>query len=483
MARSLRHINYAIVFRILGWLLGIEALFMLMPGAVGLYYDEPDGWAFIIGASATALSSVVLSVCLRRSTRDMGKYEAFLLTALVWVVFSAFSIIPLMLCENPMTVTDAFFESMSGFTTTGCTVASAVESFSHTVNFWRCLIQWIGGMGIILFTLAVIPMLNHSGGMQMFNAEVTGITHEKLRPRVSQTAKGLWGVYCLLTILLVGLLCLSPMDLYQSACHAFSTMSTGGFSTYTDSLAHFHSTYADVVVLIFMFLGGTSFALIYKLLHGDRRPLWQNEVFRIYIGVILAVYLMILVSLLVTGRYSGWESLVVDPLFTVVSAITSTGLVVCDIEVWGSFGVALIFLLMFSGACAGSTSGGAKIDRMIVLVKHSSNEIYRCMRPNTICSVRLGGKIVSPDVVSKVIAFICLYLMVMIVGGVLLTALGMPMLSAFLTSFNCVSNTSYGSGYELIPVAGKWCMSLLMLIGRLEIFTVLILFSRSFWTK
>ncbi|MBO4955479.1 MAG: TrkH family potassium uptake protein [Muribaculaceae bacterium] len=483
MAHTLRHINFAIVFRVVGWLLGIEALFMLMAAAVGLCYDESDSFSFLAGAGITLMAGALLSFGLRRTSRDMGKYEAFLLTALVWIVFSLFSTIPLMLCRQPMTFTDAFFESMSGFTTTGCTVAPSVEALSHTVNFWRCLIEWIGGMGIILFTLAVIPMLNHSGGMQMFNAEVTGITHEKLRPRVSQTAKGLWSVYFILTAALIGLLCLSPMNLFDSACHAFSTMSTGGFSTFNDSLAHIDSTYVNVVVLVFMFLGGTSFALIYKFLHGDRKPLYKNSVFRVYAGTVVGAYILIAGTILITGQYTGWESVTVDPLFQVISAISSTGFMVCDIEPWGGFAIALLFILMFSGACAGSTSGGAKIDRMIVLAKYSSNEIYRCLHPNTICSVRLGGKIMSPDVVSKVIAFICLYMLVMIVGGLLLTAFGMPLLSAFHTSFSCVSNTSYGDGYQLIPDAGKWCMTLLMLAGRLEIYSILILFSRTFWTK
>lgn len=483
MPRSLRHINFAIVFRILGWLLGIEAIFMCIPGAVGCLYGESDGIAFFLGAAITALSGMALSVGLRRSRRDMGKYEAFLLTVLLWVVFSVFSAVPLLLCGHPLSITDAFFESMSGFTTTGSTAIASVDGLSRTVNLWRCLIEWVGGMGIILFLLAVIPMLNHSGGMQMFNAEVTGITHEKLRPRVSQTAKGLWGVYVLLTAVLIGLLCLGPMSLYDSACHAFSALSTGGFSTHADSMQHFHSTYSDIVVMIFMFLGGTNFALIYKLLHGDPAPIWRNTVFRVYVGIIFGAYLLVALSVWLSGNACGWESLTVDPMFQVISAISTTGFMVCDTDGWGSLVHMIMLLLMFSGACAGSTTGGAKVDRMIVLVKHSLNEIYRCLHPNTICSVRFGGKVLSPETVSKVVAFFCLQVLVMIVGASALSAMGMTFGDSCYAAFSCITNTDVIGGYNLIPDAGKWLMTLLMLIGRLEIFTVLILFTRSFWTK
>lgn len=483
MNRTLRHINYAIVLRILGWLLWIEAAFMCVPGVVGCIYGESDAWAFFIGAAITALSGALLSTGLRRCPRDMGKYEAFLLTVLLWVVFSVFSVVPMRLCGNPLSVTDAFFESMSGFTTTGSTIIPSVESMSRTVNLWRCLIEWVGGMGIILFLLAVIPMLNHSGGMQMFNAEVTGITHEKLRPRVSQTAKGLWGVYVLLSVILIALLWMGPMNLYDSACHAFSAVSTGGFSTYTSSMEHFHSTYSEVMIMIFMFLGGTNFVLIYKALHGDVGPLWRNSVFRVYIGAIAVAYILVLAAIILSESGSGWESYTVEPLFQIVSAITTTGFMVCDTGVWGGFVKILMLVLMFAGACAGSTTGGAKLDRVMVLAKHSANEVYRCLHPNTICRVRMGGKVISPEVVSKVMAFFCIQVMIIVGSTTLLTAMGLNLDESFYAAFSCITNTDMVVAHSAIPEAGKWLMALLMLIGRLEIFTVLILFTRSFWFK
>lgn len=485
-----RKINVRVILRIIGWLLMIESFFMLMPTAVAWLYGEADLQAFIITVAVTLVCGMGLSIGLRNSYSDMGKHEGFLLTALVWVVFSIFGMLPFMLCSTPLSLSDAYFEAMSGFTTTGCSVLPSVEHFSRAINLWRNLMQWLGGMGIILFTLAVIPMLNHSGGMQMFNAEVTGITHDKLRPRVSQTAKGLWGIYIMLTAVLIGLLWLGPMDLYDSVCHAFSTMSTGGFSTHDDSLAFYDSDYVTVVVTLFMFLGGTSFALIFKAVHGDVRPLWKNDVFRAYLTIIALFFVMFVVSIALQGKVESWRSVTIYPLFQIVSTITSTGLSVCDFESWGPFILALMFVLMFTGACAGSTSGGAKIDRMLFLFKNSRNELYRGIHPNAILSVRINDKVVAPQIVAKVIAFLCIYVMVIMFGGIALSALGIPLVDAFFSAFSCVSNTGfgagvtgYGEGFDLIPDAGKWILTLLMLIGRLELFTVLILLTPGFWRK
>lgn len=485
-----RHINFNLIFRVIGWLLMIEAGFMLIPLATAAYYGESDFMAFAIGTGSTAVAGLALTFLLRHGGEGMGKREGFLLTALVWVMFSIFGMIPFLLCENGVDVSSAFFESMSGFTTTGCTVLESVEHYSKSINMWRSLMQWLGGMGIILFTLAVIPMLNHSGGMQMFNAEVTGITHDKIRPRVSQTAKSLWGLYFLLTAMLIILLWVGPMSLYDAICHAFSTISTGGFSTRDSSLAFYNSDYTTIVVTIFMFLGGTSFALIYKALQGKPMSLIKNDVFRAYVALIAFFFVCFVLSIIHRGQVNDWRDVTIYPLFQIISTITSTGLSVCNFENWGPFILALMFVLMFTGSCAGSTSGGAKIDRMLFLVKNSRNELYRCIHPNTITSVRINHKVVSPDIVSKVIAFLCIYVIVIMVGGIILTATGLPLIDSFFSALSCVSNTGFGAGvtgyggsFDIIPASGKWVLSMLMLIGRLELFTVLILFTRGFWTK
>ena len=280
------------------------------------------------------------------------------------------------------------------------------------------------------------------------------------------------------------------MDLYDSVCHAFSTISTGGFSTRDNSLAYYNNDYTTTVELIFMFLGGTSFALIYKALHGNVQPLWRNDVFRAYVVIIAVFFVCFVISIVAQGNVKNWQSVTIYPLFQIVSTITSTGLSVCDFESWGPFVVALTFLLMFTGACAGSTSGGAKIDRILFLLKNSRNELYRSMHPNAITNVRINDKVIPAEVVSKVIAFLCIYVMVIMVGGIVLTAIGLPLIDAFFSSLSCVSNTGFGAGvtghggsFGIIPDGGKWVLSMLMLIGRLELFTVLVLLTPGFWRK
>ncbi|MDE6331691.1 MAG: TrkH family potassium uptake protein, partial [Muribaculaceae bacterium] len=255
-----RHvINIPVLLRVVGWLLLIETLFMLVPLSTCLYFHEADWLCFAASCGVTLVTGLCLTRLIRPSHNHMGKREGFLLTALVWVVFSVFGMLPFIFCTTPISVTDAFFEAMSGFTTTGASVLDSISHMSHGIHMWRALMQWIGGMGIILFTLAVIPMLNHSGGMQMFNAEVTGITHDKLRPRISQTAKSLWMIYISLTAILIILLWIGPMTGFESICHAFGAISTGGFSTAEESLEAWNSVYVKVVITVFMFLGGVNF--------------------------------------------------------------------------------------------------------------------------------------------------------------------------------------------------------------------------------
>ncbi len=490
MFNSRSRVNFPMLLRVTGWLMMIEAAFMLLPLVTCIIYREHDFWAFLIPAGVTGVIGACMTFLIHPEHTNMAKREGFLLTAMVWVVFSLFGMLPFMLSETPLSVSDAFFEAMSGFTTTGATVLSSVEHLSHGLHLWRCLMQWIGGMGIILFTLAVIPMLNHSGGMQMFNAEVTGITHDKIRPRISQTAKGLWLVYILLSVLLGVLLWLGPMNAFDSICHALSSMSTGGFSTKDASIGAWDSSYVKIVMTVFMFLGGVNFALLFRASTGDVRSLWRNDAFKTYLRIIAFAFVVFVAAIVINGQASSWTALTIDPLFQIVSTITSTGYTVTDFENWGTFILSIVFVLMFFGACAGSTSGGAKIDRLLYLLKNLRNELKRCIHPNAIYSVRINGKIVAPELVTKVIAFLCLYVLLIMCGGIVLTAIGIPLVDAFFSAFSCISNTGlgagvtgYGSSYEIIPDVGKWVLSLLMLIGRLELFTVLILFTRSFWRK
>lgn len=486
---SYTKINFAMVMKVMGLLLVSEALFMLIPTATSAIYGEDDFYAFLYSAVASASVGLVLYMGIHPKSSRMAKREGYLLTALVWVVFSVFGLLPLLWGDVDISFSDAFFEAMSGFTTTGASVLD-VDRLSHGIILWRCLMQWLGGMGIILFTLAVVPMLNNQGGVQMFNSEVTGITHDKLRPRVSQTAKSLWLVYFILTVALCAFLWIGPMNFFDALCHAFSTMSTGGFSTRSGSIGAWHSCYVDIVVIIFMFLGGVNFGLIFKTATGDLRAAIHNDTFKIYLKTIAVMMVLFIACILAQGQFDGWESITVQPLFQIVSTLTSTGYTAGNFEMWGTTILSLVFLMMFFGACAGSTSGGAKLDRLNFLLRNTRNEVLRAFNPNTIYTVRVNGKIVAAETVRKVIAFICIYMMVIVVGGVLLTALGLPLVDAFFSSFSCMSNTGlgagvtgYGGNFEVVPVAGKWILSFIMLTGRLEIFTILVLFSRSFWLK
>ena len=477
------------LLRVIGWLLIIEAIFMLAPCIVGFIYDEHSGLKFLICIGIT-LGTGLSMVSLKSKSRDMAKREAIILTGLTWIVLSAFGMLPFLFCGTHMSITDAFFETMSGFTTTGASVLDTLHGVPHSILLWRCVVQWIGGLGIILFTLAVLPMLNYQGGIQLFNAEVTGITHDKLRPRVSFTAQSLWGVYLILTLICIGLLCLSELSVFEAFCYGLSTMSTGGFATQDTSISDLGNLYIKVVLIIFMFMGGVNFSLLYKLVTGKFKEFFQNEVIRWYIIIIIIFAVVLALNVLVTGLMDNWEDVTIDPLFQTVSLISSTGLVEPDFYDWGAVPVILLVIMMIMGACAGSTAGGAKIDRFVVLFKFIKNEFHKLMHPNAITTVTLNGKGTPSPVLMKTLAFLFLYIAVIIFGGSILVVMDLPLKDSFFIALSAVSNTGLGTditgfngNYALIPDVSKWFVSFLMLVGRLELFTILILFFPSFWRK
>lgn len=481
-------INIAMVARIIGWLLLMEAAFLCVPALTGFLSDDPESArAFALTALFTGAVGGICTRFIRPRRTDMGKREGFLLTSLVWVVFSLFGMIPFMLAPTArLTISEAFFEAMSGFTTTGATLVADVDGLSNALNVWHCLCQWIGGLGIIIFTLAVIPMFNSSGGIQMFSAESTGVTVDKIRPRISSTAKEMWGIYTGLTILLFLLLWAGPMDSFQAACHAMATMSTGGFSTSAQGVNEWSSAYVKIVMTLFMFLGGVNFALIFRALHRQFRYVVANDTIKTFLKIIVGATLFMALCALLTQGYKGWQSVTIDPLFQVVSCVTSTGYTLEGFFGWGPSAMAVALILMFTGGCAGSTSGGAKIDRLVYLKKYLSTQIRMILRPNSVCSVIVNHKVIPATTVGKVVAFICIYVAVMVVGGVALTTLGVPLSRAFYASFACISNAGLETlthSFSAIPQAGLWVLSAVMLIGRLEIFTVIILFTRSFWHR
>lgn len=483
------YVNFRMLLRVIGWLLNIEAVFMIAPCIVGFCYNEHSGLMFLSCIGITSLCGIGM-VSLKPKYREMGKREAIILTGLTWVVLSLFGMLPFLFCGTHLSISDAFFETMSGFTTTGASVLDTLSGVPHSILLWRCVVQWIGGLGIILFTLAVLPMLNYQGGMQLFNAEVTGITHDKLRPRVSFTAQSLWMVYIVLTAVCIGLLCFSELDLFDAICYGLSTISTGGFSNQDLSVSEIGNLYVKIVLMIFMFMGGVNFSLLYKLVTGKIREVFRNEIILWYIGIILFFTIVLAVNVLVTGLMENIEDVTIDPLFQAVSIISSTGLTEPDFYDWGAIPIVALIIMMVMGACAGSTSGGAKIDRFVILFKFLKNEFHKLLHPNAVMTVTLNGKGTPSPVLMKTLAFLFLYIVVIMIGGTGLVLFGLPLKDSFFVALSAVSNTGLGTditgingNFALIPDVSKWFISFLMLVGRLELFTILILFFPSFWRK
>lgn len=483
------YINVPLLLRVVGWLLMIEALFMCIPCLVAAFVETESFWPFLLCVAITGVAGALMTL-LKPKSRDMGKREAILLTGFTWIILSMFGMLPFILYGTHMSVTDAFFETISGFTTTGASVLVSLENVPKSILIWRCITQWIGGLGIILFTLAVVPMLNTSGGMQLFNAEVTGITHDKLRPRVSYTAKGLWGVYACLTFVLVILLLFSDMDFFDAICYGLSTMSTGGFSTANLGIHALDSAYVKIVMIIFMFLGGVNFSLLFNMASGKTKGLLKNTALKVFIWAILVGAVLFALDVLYYGLAENIGDVLLDPLFQSVSLLSSTGIIEPDFRLWGPLSVVVLIIMMIMGACAGSTAGGAKIDRFVVLFKFLRNEFYKMMHPGAVTTVTLNGKGTPSPVVMKTLAFLFIYFIIILIGGVALSLMGLDLSDGFFCALQAISNTDLGSDatgvngdYSLVPDGAKWLLSFIMLVGRLEIFTVLLVFIPSFWKK
>lgn len=483
------YINIPMLLRVIGWLLLIEAGIMLVPAGFGIYYHEHNTLDFFMAMGITAGVGFML-MSLRPSSREMGRREAILLTSLTWIILSLFGMLPFIFCKTHLGITDAFFETMSGFTTTGATVLNSYEGIPHSILIWRCLLQWIGGLGILLFTIAIVPMLNYQGGMQLFNAEVTGLTHDKIRPRIGSTSKDLWLVYTIFTVIAIVLLSFSKMGVFNAICYGLSTMSTGGFASHDFSLDEWESLYIKIVITFFMFIGSVNFTLVFRGATGQLKQVWKNEVLRIFVWVILVCYALLTINVIISEHAHEWQDLTIDPLFQAVSLLSSTGLTEADFFDWGPIAFILLIIMMGMGGCAGSTTGGAKLDRFVVLYKFLKNEFYRLMHPNSIKTVSVNGKGTPTPVLQKTLAFLFLYLIVILAGGVVLSIIGLPLSDSFFCSLSAVSNTGVGTditglngNYALVPDAAKWTLTALMLIGRLELFTVLILLTPGFWKK
>lgn len=485
-----RLINFGKQLNVLGQLLLFEALFMVIPLVVCLSNGEPDLLPFLFTIGITSLSGILLKYTIKPYSDNLGRRDGCMITCMVWIVFSLFGMLPFIFGSSHLNISEAFFETMSGFTTTGATVIRNVEGCSKGLILWRAMTQWIGGLGIVLFTLAIIPSLNNSKGIFMFHAEVSGITHDKIGARIANTAKILWLLYGTLTVLLIFLLWIGPMNFFESVCHALAAISTGGYSTRNESIAAFDSFYIKLVLTVFMFIGGVNFGLIIAACRGYLKQLWKNDVLRAFLILILLNYILTLISILLSGNFKGWQSLTIDPLFHIVSAMTSTGFGAGNFESWGEIGLVLTIIMMYFGACAGSTTGGAKLDRLVYLFKNFKVEMKRSVSPRSLKAIRVNDQIISSENTNEIIAFLLIYTVLIIIGGILLSAFDFPIVDAFFSSISCVSNNGLGSGvtgitgsYDFLPDIGKWVMSFLMLAGRLEIFALIMLITPAFWRR
>ena len=484
-------LNWRFIAKVLGMILIMESFFILLASGVSFIYHESD-FRYLLASVGLCLTFgliLVFSGNFAEKSSIVGKRESFFTVTIAWLLFSFFGSIPFFISGSIPSFTDAFFETISGFTTTGSSILTDVESMPHGLMFWRCMTQWLGGLGVVVFTLALLPLYGGDAS-QLFDAETTGLFHDKFRPRVVEVAKRIWGIYMAFTFVLILLFYIGPMDLYDSICHAMTTISTGGYSTKQNSIAHWGSTYLEFVVIMFMIIGAINFSLYYFLFKKNFKRVLHDEEIRWFFGIIIVATTVIMAGLIVTNQGFGHFESFRHSLFQVVSLVTTTGFSTQDYIPWGPFFWVILLLLMVICGCAGSTSGGLKVIRMVVLVKNALNEFGRLIHPRAIIPVRLNGHVLSIDIVQRLLAFAFLYLVIILFGVMALLFIGMGFDEAIGAAITSLGNVGPGLGNygpsgsfsELSDVA-KWILSFLMLVGRLELFTVLILFTPGFWKK
>ena len=435
-------INTKMIARIMGSLFFIEAGFLILCSFLAVYYNESDLSAFLTSTAITVGAGIIASLTGKNAEKKISRRDGYVIVTFAWVFFSLFGMLPFYLSGYIPCITDAFFETMSGFTTTGASILNNIESLPHGLLFWRSMTQWIGGLGIVFFTIAVLPIFG-VGSVQLFAAEATGPTHDKVHPRIGVTAKWIWTIYLGLTIAEIILLIAGGMDFFDSVCHSLTTAATGGYSTKQNSIAFFNSPYIEYVITLFMFLSGINFTLLYLLfLKGNFKRLFQNTELHWYLGTVGFFTLFTTVTLIFTSPFSIEESFR-KAIFQVVSLQTTTG-----------------------------------------------NEFKHIIHPNAILPVRINHQVVSSTTKSAVLAFIFLYMAIIFIGWLVLMLFGVGFEEAYSVVISSLGNVGPGIGkcgpsysWSGLPDAAKWTSAILMLIGRLELFTVLLLFMPSFWKK
>ncbi|WP_321321067.1 potassium transporter TrkG [Labilibaculum sp.] len=479
-------VKHKIILNILGKLLIGESFFLFLSLLVSLLYQESDSMAFVKSILITFTVGGMSYMLSKGVGKDLGKREGYIIVSIVWVVFSIFGCLPYLFSGAIPSVTDAFFETMSGFTTTGSSILNNIEELPHGILFWRSLTQWMGGMGIIVMFLAILPTLG-IGGRELFVAEVPGPAPDKLTPRIKETARNLWGLYILFTFAETILLFIGGMSFFDAINHSLTTMATGGYSTKQASAGFFTSPYLQYVIIFFMFVAGTNFTLAYAMVTGKASKVFKDEEFRFYALVVL-FFTGIITVVLVVGDNFGFERAFRDSLFTVVSIITTTGYATADYLLWTPFLGMLVFVLFFVGGSAGSTGGGVKVVRILLLFKNSFYELKRLVHPNAVIPIRYNGHVVDQKIVTNILAFFVFYIIIFMISSILMSLWTPDIYSAFSAVATTLGNIGPGFGevgpmenFFHLPALAKWFLSFLMLLGRLELFTVLVLFSPSFW--
>lgn len=481
-------INKKMIARILGFLLAIEGTLLLLCSGVSIYYKEDDLTSFIYSSLIAYFGSAIFLMLSKGAKKTFSRRDGYVVVTSAWTFFTVFGMLPYMINGYIPDVANAFFETMSGFTTTGATILDNIESMPHGILFWRSLTQFIGGLGIVFFTIAVLPIFG-AGGVQLFAAESTGPQSSKTHPRIGVTAKWIWFIYAGLTSLEVIFLMFGGMSFFDSVCHAFTTTSTGGYSTKQASIAYYNSPYIEYVMSVFMLLSGVNFSILlllvtgrFKKFFGDNELKWYLCSFTFFVGFITLV--------LFQQRGMPAEQAFRQALFQVASLHTSTGYANADYMLWPAVTWACLTLMMLIGACAGSTSGGIKSIRMVIMTRIAKNEFKHILHPNAVLSVRVNKQVISPSVKNSILAFTFVYLSVVVISSLMLMTMNVGFKESIGCVVSCLGNMGPGLGnfgpaysWNAMPVLGKWLLSFLMLIGRLEFFTVFLLFTRRFWKR
>ena len=477
------------VCNLVGILVVFLGLSMALPLMVGLYYHDGSVPALLNAMGVTVAAGLAMHLSARRGRMEtISHREGMAIVAVGWTLAGLFGALPFYWGDGFGSFTDAFFESVSGFTTTGSSILTDIECVSRGLLLWRSLIQWLGGMGIIVLSVAILPFLG-VGGMQLYKAEVPSPVPDKLKPRIRDTARIMWKVYALISAAEVVFLLLGGMSLYDALCHTFTTMPTGGFSTRNASVASYDSAYIDTVIVLFMILAGINFSLHYQFLRGKTLVFWRDPECRFFLGVVLFLSLAVSFDLWCTV-YQGIGDALRYGIFQVVSIITTTGYATADYEQWPAMSQLILLLCMFIGASAGSTGGGIKCLRAMLCFKYCYRELFSMVHPHAVTHVKIAGRPVPEDVMRSVMGFLALYIGIFAVASVILAGMGVD----FITSFGAVAATlgNIGPGFGAVgpvenfaglPVAGKWLLIWCMLLGRLEVFTVIILLVPEFWRK